>query len=123
MKYRFEIVDEYSGGEWIANDWRKEAFGFAASILHGGHHGIYDLRVVPCEDVEKMTIERDKLTGLPNKRAFDESEPSLFVAITDVNGQGHFNDHNGHAAGDILIKRLGEILVSFGLDVYRNWRG
>jgi|HubBroStandDraft_1064217.scaffolds.fasta_scaffold149280_3 predicted signal transduction protein with EAL and GGDEF domain len=69
-----------------------------------------------------MTFERsDKLTGLPNRRAFDESEPpGPFVAIIDVNGQRHFNDHNGHAAGDILIKRLAEILVSVGLDVYRT---
>jgi GGDEF domain-containing protein len=57
---------------------------------------------------------------MPNRRASDESEPSPFGAIIDVNSMRQFNDCHGFFAGDILIKRLAEILVSVGLNAYHT---
>ena len=41
-------------------------------------------------------------TGLPNRRAFDEAGPSVFVAMSDVNGLKEVNDKYGYDAGDTL---------------------
>jgi GGDEF domain-containing protein len=59
-------------------------------------------------------------TGLPNRRAFDEREPSPWVAMCDVNGLKILNDGFGYFAGDILIRRLAEVLTSVGLDAYHD---
>ena len=58
------------------------------------------------------------LTGLPNRQAFDEGKASAFVATVDVNLMRAFNDSFGPIAGDMLLRRLGRILISVGLDAY-----
>jgi GGDEF domain-containing protein len=60
------------------------------------------------------------LTGLPNRLAFDEGEPSPFIAIADVDLMRVFNDFYGQIAGDALLRRLGEILIGVGLDAYHD---
>jgi diguanylate cyclase (GGDEF)-like protein len=77
----------------------------------------------------------DGLTGLPNRRAWDEalkremarSERTgapLSVALIDVDRFKRFNDLHGHAAGDLLLKtfaaraerrlRLTDVLARYG---------
>jgi diguanylate cyclase (GGDEF)-like protein len=53
----------------------------------------------------------DPLTGLPNRRTWDETITSaladgtiLCVAMIDLDHFKHFNDEHGHAAGDRLLK-------------------
>jgi hypothetical protein len=59
-------------------------------------------------------------TDLPNTRAFEEGGASPFVAMCDVNGLKTLNDQFGYTAGDVLIKRLAEMLISVGLDAYHD---
>jgi GGDEF domain-containing protein len=59
-------------------------------------------------------------TDLPNRRSFDEGEVSPWVAMSDVNGLKALNDEFGYAAGDTLIRRFAEVLVSVGLDAYHD---
>lgn len=59
-------------------------------------------------------------TGLPNKRAFDECESSPWVAMCDVNGLKALNDGFGYSAGDILIRRLAEVLTAVEVDAYHE---
>jgi GGDEF domain-containing protein len=59
-------------------------------------------------------------TGLPNRRSFDEGEASAWVAMSDANGLKNLNDQFGYDAGDALIRRFAEVLVSVGLDAYHN---
>src|SRR5262249_56853050 len=58
--------------------------------------------------------------GLPNRRAFDESDASPFVAMLDVNGLKTLNDTFGYSAGDTLIRRLAETLLEVGLDAFHD---
>ena len=58
--------------------------------------------------------------SLPNRRAFDESPPTPFVAMADVNGLKALNDQFGYSAGDVLIRRFAELLLAVGLDAYHN---
>jgi GGDEF domain-containing protein/protein tyrosine phosphatase (PTP) superfamily phosphohydrolase (DUF442 family) len=60
------------------------------------------------------------LTGLPNRRAFDEGPTSPFVAIADVSYMGMFNETFGHIAGDKLLRRMGSVLTSARLDAYHS---
>ena len=67
---------------------------------------------------EAMT---DKLTGLANRRSFDESllqltteardsrEP-LSIALCDVDHFKNFNDTHGHQVGDQVLRLVGRIL-------------
>jgi GGDEF domain-containing protein len=71
------------------------------------------------EEMRRALLTSDK-TGLPNTRAFDEGEVSPWVAMSDVNGLKALNDEFGYAAGDTLIKRFAEVLVSVGLDAYHD---
>lgn len=59
-------------------------------------------------------------TGLPNRRAFDERESIPWVAMCDVNGLKALNDGYGYSAGDILIRRLAEVLTSVEVDAYHD---
>jgi len=60
------------------------------------------------------------LTGLPNRRAFDEGSVSAFVAIADVERMRLFNEFYGAIAGDALLRRLAKILIGVGLDAYHE---
>jgi diguanylate cyclase (GGDEF)-like protein/PAS domain S-box-containing protein len=66
---------------------------------------------------------RDSLTGLFNRRYLEESlirefqraereKSTVCLIMLDIDGFKAFNDTYGHDAGDILLKKLGELLQS-----------
>jgi GGDEF domain-containing protein len=63
------------------------------------------------------------MTGLPNRRAFDEGGTSPFVAMCDVNNLKGTNDRFGNFVGDMLIRRFAEVLASVGLNAYHHMGG
>jgi GGDEF domain-containing protein len=71
------------------------------------------------EEMRRALLVSEK-TRLPNRRAFEEGEASPFVAMSDVNGLKTLNDDFGYSAGDVLIIRFAEVLVSVGLDAYHD---
>ncbi|MBA2300084.1 MAG: GGDEF domain-containing protein [Chloroflexi bacterium] len=117
--------------------WREEPFGVnevrLAGILAGAAAKAADARWL-LERVREES-ERDALTGLLNRRAFDRdlaallaervdgqllTGPTLF--FLDVDGFKAWNDAHGHAEGDRLLERLGAGLLSMvrhGDRVYR----
>ena len=56
---------------------------------------------------------RDSLTGLPNRRAFDErleaGAGEIAVALIDVDDFKEINDRRGHPAGDAVLRELARI--------------
>jgi predicted signal transduction protein with EAL and GGDEF domain len=64
-----------------------------------------------------------EMTGLPNRRAFDERTTSPFVAMSDVDNLKPINDRFGYSVGDMLIRRFAEVLTSVGLDPYHHLGG
>lgn len=66
---------------------------------------------------------RDSLTGLFNRRYLEESlvrefqradreKSEVCLIMIDIDGFKAFNDTYGHDAGDLLLKKLGEILLT-----------
>lgn len=87
----------------------------------------------------ESSARTDELTGLPNRRAWQERLPvemarakregwSLCVAMLDIDGLKQTNDHFGHHAGDQLLKqsaaawsaalRRADLLARFGGDEF-----
>lgn len=67
--------------------------------------------------LELLTSE---MTGLPNRRAFDEAEPALAVGMSDVDGLKALNDLFGYDAGNALLKAKAHALRLAGLDAYHD---
>ena len=80
------------------------------------------------------TARTDPLTGLANRRAFeqelekrlsaDEGEP-FSVIMLDVDGLKQVNDARGHAAGDAVLKRVAAVLTGQlrQADLVTRWGG
>lgn len=71
------------------------------------------------EERAQALLTSDK-TGLPNRRAFDESQPAKAVAMSDADGLKAINDKFGYGAGDALLKAKADALKEAGLDAYHE---
>jgi diguanylate cyclase (GGDEF)-like protein len=82
-------------------------------------------------------LERDPLTGLKNRRSFDEhlqriwlqaqrDARTIAVIMIDVDDFKSYNDTYGHQAGDATLRRIGAVLREFGrrpLDLAARYGG
>ena len=84
-------------------------------------------------ELKRLSI-RDGLTGLYNRRYFDENlkreairafrqHYGLFLLLVDVDNFKDYNDHFGHQKGDDLLKELARLMMLYSRDnvdsVYR----
>ena len=81
--------------------------------------------------------ERDGLTGLRNRRAFDEhlarvwqqslrDRSALSILLIDLDHFKRYNDHYGHQAGDACLRHVAQIVQRFGrrpLDIAARYGG
>ena len=65
---------------------------------------------------ELLTSE---VTGLPNRRAFDEAGAALAVAMSDVDGLKALNKY-GYEAGDAVLRAKADALRGEGLEAYHD---
>jgi diguanylate cyclase (GGDEF)-like protein len=79
------------------------------------------LRVKRLADELRNAAATDPLTGLANRRSFDESlarewrrvrrtRSSIALLLVDVDHFKRYNDHYGHPAGDLCLQRVGAAL-------------
>jgi diguanylate cyclase (GGDEF)-like protein len=82
-------------------------------------------------------LERDPLTGLKNRRSFDEhlqriwmqaqrDQRSVAIIMVDADDFKTYNDTYGHQAGDDVLRRIGGVLREFGrrpLDLAARYGG
>lgn len=81
------------------------------------------LELKSARDLLRTIATRDQLTGLPNRREFDErlsnecaraarSGSPLAVAMLDLDHFKDYNDTHGHLAGDEALKRFARLLLA-----------
>ncbi len=81
----------------------------------------YQLRLEGINESLSADIQTDKLTGISNRRHFDEEISEEFdradrrgrplsILLLDVDKFKAFNDSFGHAAGDKTLKRVAKVL-------------
>lgn len=91
------------------------------------HNHAISVRMIRAEFDNRDLAVRDALTGLPNRILLQEelhrmckrlaaraagSSQSFVVLSMDLDGFKHINDSYGHAAGDRLLRRVGERLTN-----------
>ena len=102
------------------------AFFLATANLIGcfGNHFLEQaVRQNFCSMVQMHKLaERDFVTGLLNRRAFSTRATgiwrealrdgrSLGIAMVDVDHFKHYNDHYGHAAGDVALQSVAHVIA------------
>lgn len=79
-------------------------------------------QLIAAERELRVLAYRDGLTGLHNRRAFDEAildewarfrrnQQSFSLLLIDIDNFKYFNDQYGHSVGDDLIKLLGKTIA------------
>jgi GGDEF domain-containing protein len=71
------------------------------------------------EELQKELLT-SPLTGLPNRRAFEEAPPAPAVAMSDADGLKALNDKFGYEAGNALLRAKADALRAAGLDAYHE---
>jgi diguanylate cyclase (GGDEF)-like protein len=127
----FIIVVGESDKDWMAHWWSRAWGETLATLLIWGmaalalrNHWALAERTTALEEANgKLTAlsTTDGLTGLANRRRFDETFASewaranrtqqpLALLMLDIDHFKEFNDHFGHQAGDECLKSIGSIL-------------
>lgn len=112
-----ETEDELRGLELGAVDYITKPFKEALVIRRIRAH----LELKRQRDLLERLSQVDGLTGIPNRRAFDErldqewrralrSGDTLAIAMIDVDHFKGFNDTHGHLSGDDCLRRLAQTL-------------
>ncbi|HEX7082385.1 MAG TPA: GGDEF domain-containing protein [Gammaproteobacteria bacterium] len=102
---------------------------FVVNIVMSAIAGFAHERAARSQFLEQSLLgemaARDGLTGLKNRRAFDEhlarvwqqalrDSKTLAILMVDVDGFKHYNDCYGHQAGDQVLKRIAAIVNRLG---------
>lgn len=81
-------------------------------------------RVAEMSESEMRTaLLTDTLTGIRNRRAWDEvraSAPKAVVAAIDLDSLGWLNDNMGHEAADEILRAVGEAFQREGVEAFRT---
>ena len=100
--------------EGSRNQFLNEAIKSSEGAEHLGERRV---DIGKRKKVSEMTPEErehalltDRLTGLKNKRAYEELERQPVQALIDVDGLKYVNDTFGHEAGNELLRKVGNAL-------------
>ncbi len=107
----------------IENDERLNVIGsLECKHLAESYNEIYDLKAQNEKSLLKKA-EYDALTGILNRRAFDqichassEKKQQLALLLIDMDNFKYINDNYGHAGGDTALRELARILS----ETFRN---
>ncbi|MBQ6780580.1 MAG: GGDEF domain-containing protein [Treponema sp.] len=102
----------------IQNDEKLNIIGsLECKQLAESYNEIYDLKAQHEKSLLKKA-EYDALTGILNRRAFDqvcetskEKKQKIALVLIDMDNFKHINDNYGHAGGDTALQELARILT------------
>jgi predicted signal transduction protein with EAL and GGDEF domain len=67
----------------------------------------------------RQQLLTSEVTGLPNRRAFEEAGPALAVAMSDMDALKAVNKY-GYVAGNAVLRAKANVLREAGLDAYHD---
>jgi diguanylate cyclase (GGDEF)-like protein len=116
---RTEVEDETKGLELGAVDYITKPFSLAIVKARVRTH----LELKHHRDILENLSSQDGLTGIPNRRRFDEviaqewqrtrrQKTTLSLVMMDIDHFKAYNDTYGHMAGDECIKQVAQTLDS-----------
>ena len=70
------------------------------------------------EEMERELLTSE-VTGLPNRRAFDEAGVAQVIAMCDVDGLKALNKH-GYEIGNAVLRTMADALCEAGLEAYHD---
>jgi len=122
------FVTAHSGAEFEISGFEAGAADFIAKPISAPllvARVRTQLRLKALTDELRSLASIDGLTGLANRRAFDEAlcrewrrsqraGHAISLLMVDVDHFKRFNDHYGHPAGDACLRRVAETLRSAG---------
>lgn len=98
---------------FLACEWAAAASAFNAFMAAAGAIMLVSL----LQESHRLAF-RDELTGLPSRRALEESlrglGPAHAIAMVDVDHFKKFNDTHGHDIGDQVLKLVAARLAQLG---------
>lgn len=95
----------------------------AGAILVGAFRTAQVFRIASVQSEVKKLAQTDELTGLASRRHMDQRlaetlgeldaspEEPCALLLLDIDGFKEINDSFGHAAGDVVLQRIGALLV------------
>jgi diguanylate cyclase (GGDEF)-like protein len=119
-----EDEDEEKGLRLGAVDYITKPFRSAIVLARIDNH----LKLKSYQDLLKRQSNMDGLTGLPNRRAFDELlgqewrrgarlNSPLSLILLDIDHFKQYNDFYGHLAGDECLRMVGRQLATVGRSI------
>ena len=113
---------DYTASEWYTGIWQQmvpDLVALSLLLLFAALIRIWYLTAIR-KHLRTYLNEHDFLTGLYNRRFFEEEKARLnhreswpvSVAICDINGLKLINDAFGHAEGDRLISNMARLVLS-----------
>ena len=124
MLYKELFLPVLRSSKLIANDEKlQEGKGFREMRLLSSSYNGLKARRDALDEALRLAAERDALTGLSNRYAYEHmamelshteasKDTSLAICIFDVNFLKETNDSKGHAAGDGLLKEASYCIES-----------
>jgi len=67
----------------------------------------------------RLALLTSEVTGLPNRRAFDEAGPCPVIALCDLDGLKALNKY-GYAVGDAILRANARALLDAGVEAYHD---
>ena len=116
---RNDMVDEELGLKLGAVDYIAKPFHLPIVLARVHNHILLKQKTDLLESLALL----DGLTNIPNRRRFDEHLDSewkrgvragsaLSMIMIDIDFFKHYNDHYGHGAGDVCLRKVAGVLAS-----------
>lgn len=117
---RFKVIDTLNRFSYMAKgkNMKKNSILFLTGYLAGSY---FVLSRMQTQLREKNNDTKDIVTGIANRNCYEKNKHiwnrrhyiSLVCIFVDVDGLHEYNNQNGHAAGDKMLRYIAQMLKKY----------